>query len=56
MIELLLLLAISVLLAFIYMNIRTLKKQNYLKIGMIAEANGWDSKRVGEILDKSLDM
>ena len=55
MIELLLL-AIFILLALIYMNIRALKKQNYLKIGMIAEANGWDSKKVGEILDKSFDM
>lgn len=55
MIELLLI-VISILLAFIYMNIRTLKKQNYLKIGMIAEDKGWDSKKIGEILDKSLNM
>lgn len=55
MIELLLV-VIAMLLAFIYMNVRTLKKQNYLKIGMIAETNGWDSKKVGEILEKSLNM
>jgi hypothetical protein len=55
MIELLLV-VIAMLLAFIYMDVRTLKKQNYIQLGMITETNGWDSKKVNEILEKSLDM
>lgn len=55
MLELLLILT-NILLALIYMNTRTLKKQNYMNIAMAAEANDWDSKKINEIVDKSLDM